>query len=155
MKKQNNLQLTASRFGDTCNEIQTFDDLLVFVDRLGELHPQKGVWCTNLSKEEFMVQLVEYYKKPNLFFGEKDGIGQIKYFFVVLMDGSNALFWITYINPSYRDTYTVYLHRLLLQLKDLGISNVGFISTNVSTSFKRWIQKFNAEPKAIQYEIQL
>ena len=138
------------------NRITDIRALSSYTPKLLELHATlEGKWEPEMNEQEFLAALIANFDKSAYYFGELIG-GQLVYFAVLLRDtDKKALFWLFYMNPSFRQETKGILLQLKALMKSEGFSTVYTQSTRTSSSYERWLEKFGAEKLAIIYKFNL
>lgn len=140
----------------TLNQITKFEDLMSFLPLLGQLHHElDGIWEPDLGQNEFLASLSNNFNAENYYFGDVHE-GKLVYFVVILRSSNDScFFWLFYMNKDYRQ----HTKALLLQLKqfarELGFKTVDFITTRMTKSYDRWVQKFGATKQSLTYRLVL
>ena len=127
-----------------------------FLPLLSVLHIElDGIWEPDLTQNDFLAALSNNFKEENFYFGDvKDG--QLVYFVVLLKNtNDNCFFWLFYMNKDYRVYTKVLLEQLKLFAADLGFKTVDFVTTRMTKSYDRWVQKFGAKKQSLTYRLSL
>ena len=136
------------------NKITKLEDFALFVPKLKELHQRlDGRWEIELNPEQFGDKLLQNFRPVNAFYGEIIN-GELAYFIAVLNgEFPKVVFWLLYINVKYRDKSRYYVKQILDTSKLEGYKEVIFCTSNISSSYRRWVSKFGAKPSSINYKI--
>lgn len=113
-------------------------------------------WSREKDDRTLIAELVERFKEPNEFYCELLPNGEISYFFVILKFPPDLInFWVIYVNPASRDLTKPYVDYVLSKYKEEGYTLVEFSTTRLTSSYKRWADKFGAKPFSMTYHINL
>ena len=139
------------------NRITTLQQLSLFVPALVEIHESlEGRWEPDMTSEQFLERVVEFFKPMNYYFGALTTDGKLLYFVTLLPeDRPCATFWLFYMNKDYRDQ----TQSLLIDIKDWllqeGYTTIYSQSTRTEKSYERWLNKFGATKVATVYKFDL
>ena len=141
----------------TLHRITSLKDLARFTPSLLKLHGElEGKWEPDLTSHEFLLELINHFSPESFFFGDFDENGELIYFVAILkQDSKKCMFWLFYMNKSFRDRTRDILNTLKDYFRKLGFTTVYSQSTRTSSSYERWLEKFGAEKVAIVYKFKL
>lgn len=137
-------------------EIKTLQELIAFLPLLVKMHGQFDALSeTQGSAAEFVANLTNNFGKNSYYYGLKID-NELCYFIVVLYDGgTDACFWMLYINKEKRQYTKNLLYTLRSEFKRKGVKTAEWKTTILKRSYERWVGKFGAKKHAIIYKMEL
>lgn len=135
----------------------TLDEFLPFLPKLTQKHAElDGKWSPELTPEEFASELISHFVPSSYYFGDFDEDGSIGYFMNVVKESPKFMtFWLLFVNTSRRSESKQLVSSVLDQLRQDGVSQVQFRTTRLTSSYQRWVEKFNAQKYSLTYKIDL
>ena len=137
--------------------ITKLQELSHFVPALVKIHESlEGRWEPDMSSEQFIERVVEFFKPTNYYFGALTPDGELLYFVTLLPEERPcATFWLFYMNKDYRDLTMVLLNDLKEWALNEGYTTIYSQSTRTEKSYERWLNKFGATKVATVYKFNL
>lgn len=139
------------------NRITTLIDLAKYSPKLKELHDKlDGRWEPDLTEQEFMEELLVNFHEDSYYFAYMSDRNELIYFIaLVSKDPTKAIFWLFYMNPNFREETKNLLGELRVLIKRAGYQTVYAQTTQTTSSYERWIEKFGAQKDSIVYKFTL
>lgn len=139
------------------NRIQTVTKLARFIPSLTLLHESlEGRWEPDMTTEQFLSKVIEYFRPENYYFGELSESGELIYFITLLPEEKPcATFWLFYMNKNFRDQTQELLKLYADWAIAEGYTTIYSYSTRIEKSYERWLKKFGAQKLATVYKFNL
>lgn len=137
--------------------ISSLSHFLTFLPKLAELHKKlDGKWEPSMNAEEFAEALLSRYTPENYYFGELTPEGEVAYFINAVQERPDyTTIWLLFVDTAYRDKSQQIVRSVLEFLSEQGVKEVRFTTTRMTSSYQRWVKKFDAKPYSLTYSIEL
>jgi hypothetical protein len=138
-------------------QITKLSEFLPLVPRLVQLFDElDGLWEPDLDKNEFVNLLVTNFQNGSLTFIDFTHEGELKYVAVLNMENSELIhFWLFYMNKKFRTETKDVIQELIQLCKERGFKKIRLLTTRLTSSYDRWIEKFGGKKFAIMYQVDL
>jgi len=134
--------------------IESTKELYLFASELSLLHGDvEGVWDNSTDFHGLFTHLMTSFE-DSICYGKSTG-GKLEYFLYVMVKGRQAVLYLMYIPKECRVNTKSMLKSIKEDLVNVNCQSLGFISNNLTSSFKRWAKSLEAEPVSINYKIKL
>lgn len=139
------------------NRIKTLKELLEFLPVLSAKHTElDGLWCPELTTEEFASDLIRLFTPDSYYFGELTPDGRLAYFANVVRENPKFMtFGLLFVDTSRRKESKQLVESILDLLRQDGITEVQFRTSRLTSSYQRWVRKFGAQPYSLIYKLDL
>lgn len=139
------------------HRIEDFAELLSYLPTLTAMYEEfDGLWAPELTKEEFVAELIASFKDTSYYFADRSPEGALIYFTAVFAETPKKLFfWLFFMNPAYRTATRQLIFDMIAVAKADGYEVCYTSSTRKEASYERWIEKFGAEKISVTYRIKL
>jgi hypothetical protein len=138
-------------------EITSFAALRAFIPLLVKVYKElDGYWEEGIGVEDFVALLSEQFYTPGRRFYGLQINGELCYFIsVVQRSTTECHFWLFYVNKNKREHTTRLVNTLFSELRRGGYKELTFTTTRMTRSYDRWVAKFGAQKKSINYKLDL
>lgn len=139
------------------NLITSYDELKTFIPALRKLYVEMdGKWEPDLTVDEFVLKLVDFFGPDNYYFGKLTPEGEIVYFAALLADDQpKAIFWLFFMNKDFRTETQQLLFDMSDFMMERGYHIIYSRTGRIERSYERWLTKFGAKKHEVVYKFNL
>lgn len=140
----------------TLDKIKTIDDFVEFIPHIiAAIKASKLEMPCSFSEDSFARDLISRFSRDEAFYGKVNN-GELIYFVAVSkLSEEERNFWIFYVNVVIRNDSTELVKQVVEAEKLTGAKVIYFQTSKFSSSYRRWVSKFDAKPHSITYKIEV